>query len=1295
LVQPAQRPTSSGLRPHPDLVLPSVLAAFLTAGAVACSDVRTDPAESGRVHPLDAESSNDEPDAASPFDDASHPPDEPGGSDASDPLDVPPSSDPTDGPPSGPDDPSEDAASSDADTPDVSVGMRRVDISPTPLFNDSVARCTATLEGGSAPVVYVWTRAATGEILGDGPLLALQTLELAPEDVLTCRADALLEAGERLRGEANASIANRSPRILSFTLHPTPARVGDTVTCDVDAIDPDGDRLTTTYRWSHGGDGRTWVVTPATSVPADTIVCRGLVSDGRGGADEGQAGVLVENSPPIVHSARVLPSAPEVGAWVRCEGEAFDPDERGVVVTAEWLDGASGDAYQIQRSDRPGTTIGCMVLAEDPDGGSTRVAAVPATVQNSPPSLLRVEVTPSEARVGDSIHCTHEAEDPNGDELVVVVAWDNGLEGPVQVLEPASSDPGDRRTCTVRVTDPHGASATRSSDGHVAVGNTPPTPLAVEVRPAEAQAGQPLTCHVVVPSTDPDGGHVTYTHVWERDGAWHTTLRDAGTRSEIPGDQVTPLSTWTCTVTASDGFEEDDVTSFAAARVGPARDGAEGWTDLARLVVWRDASGQMLPDGADGAPIELGLGPGPRPGETAENTPPRTQSRLLYVASDGDDRAAASVYGRGYYLPGDPEIGPDPTEPLGPIVAYATPSAAEARLRRPNLLSSEGTDDRYRSAWADRRDTLGHGWNGYPDWLLLRRGDRFDALDWESRPGHHGPPWRGRSAAEPMVITAWGPPWQARPILGRTLRVPGWSKHLVIASLDLADGLAWGSVGGGAFRSELWGENVWIEDVYAGRITPGRSFGATNAGYWDGVTVRRSVIVDSFDPTGHTQGIFIGNHVSLSAASDPTAAGGFVRPVDRWTFEECVFDRNGYKEDPADPTRWTASVVSTLGVGPHPPGEGIQPWRTYFDRNVYVGTGDGVNHAVTVMRGNLLSRGGGGGSVQQRQGGVSERNVFLWNEDAGYVSSGAGGWVLDNVILHDDHLLPPGGWGVGIGSWISDGEQVRGYRIEGNIVAHMHRALNTNEGASLHAQGGSGLGTLVIRENVVYRPSGGRGIRIADDAWLQAEVAGNEIAVGLDRGGRGGGEAIGGVTSNQEGRAYQIGEADVGGNLYWAPSSTAFGGSSFLAWRAIRESLDESSVWVEDFAEFCQLAGWVDPERDIVSYVQSVDSTFVPQDDVTVDAGVPAHRRRANAPLVWQVLRDNPAWPRAMSEAQARQTARRYHAFVHFIARARANRRGDWDPHYTALALHAYIREGFGKDARGGPYTSEYPAALR
>jgi hypothetical protein len=133
---------------------------------------------------------------------------------------------------------------------------------------------------------------------------------------------------------------------------------------------------------------------------------------------------------------------------------------------------------------------------------------------------------------------------------------------------------------------------------------------------------------------------------------------------------------------------------------------------------------------------------------------------------------------------------------------------------------------------------------------------------------------------------------------------------------------------------------------------------------------------------------------------------------------------------------------------------------------------------------------------------------------------------------------------------------------------------------------------------------------------------------------------------------------------------------TFSQWQAAGYDADGS--FTADFAAFKSAAGWTAPERDIVSYMQSVDPTYVVNEDVYVDeeSTVTQDVRQK----VWEVLSDPAkAGNLAMSTDRAKQVARRYHAFITFIQRAKENRKGAWDTRWTAEAVNNYIREGFGK----------------
>ncbi|MBM4107044.1 MAG: hypothetical protein FJ257_12335, partial [Phycisphaerae bacterium] len=663
-------------------------------------------------------------------------------------------------------------------------------------------------------------------------------------------------------------------------------------------------------------------------------------------------------------------------------------------------------------------------------------------------------------------------------------------------------------------------------------------------------------------------------------------------------------------------------------------------------------------------------------------------SRLIYVdAVNGDDAAASAVNGgKGYYLPSHAAIGADPFNPVGPITAYKTVIAAMKKVR---LSGCTGED-------ANGFPVYGQDWLlsvhlGHPDWLLFRRGRTYDVTlehpwgtgDFGVYLGrqHHG--WRnggtvmfpavgmlrGRSASEPAVVGAWGPPSDARPILTTTatpyaLTINGGGKHLRYLSLDVSKSLAW-SYWSGEYNYPDDSGDVLVEDVLA------RSFGGTGAArFVNGVTIRRSQCIDSFNPSGHNQGLFVSGESN------------------KVVLEECIFDRNGYKENPNLPQTWTSRVVSSGSPGELAPGTGVQPTRTYFDRNLYASSYDSL-----VVRGCIFSREGGGGNVQMRAGGVAERNLFVFCAIAVGIGHPQASRTLfkssllrSNAVLHDDCFLPPGGWGAGLGlGGLENNVSV----ADDNVIAHFHRS--SNGGGAIVAQGNGAyqaeparkLGRAVVKDNAAYfsQPSNPYGLGVvsglAEYGVLDADMTGNEVSAGLLNNA---GDAPKPASWTFSGNRYQF------NSTFPSPFRWGFYGEilqhgtagDLAGWKAQGYDTDLGAVDT-DFAAFKASVGWTAPERDIVSYMQSVDPTYVVNEDVYVDDGA-SGPKQATRQKVWQVMATGiPGGYSALPEAQAKLAARRYHAFITFIQRARENRKGAWDPRWTADAVNDYIRQGFGK----------------
>jgi len=87
----------------------------------------------------------------------------------------------------------------------------------------------------------------------------------------------------------------------------------------------------------------------------------------------------------------------------------------------------------------------------------------------------------------------------------------------------------------------------------ITVSNTAPGAPVVAITPADAMAGEDLTCAVTTAATDADGDALTYAFAWDVDGVDFTSATDAATSSVVDGADVGGEEVWTCEVVAGDG----------------------------------------------------------------------------------------------------------------------------------------------------------------------------------------------------------------------------------------------------------------------------------------------------------------------------------------------------------------------------------------------------------------------------------------------------------------------------------------------------------------------------------------------------------------------------------------------------------------------------------------------------------------------------------------------------------------------------------------------------------------------
>jgi len=315
--------------------------------------------------------------------------------------------------------------------------------------------------------------------------------------------------------------------------------------------------------------------------------------------------------------------------------------------------------------------------------------------------------------------------------------------------------------------------------------------------------------------------------------------------------------------------------------------------------------------------------------------------------------------------------------------------------------------------------------NGYPDWLLLKRGDVFD-----SRIGQ----WvtSGRSNTERQLISSYGSSTQ-RPLL-RTGTQDGISTlfsgssparidHVAIVGLEFWAHTYTGTGNPSGVAWLIQSDDTVIEDCLIRGYEIDVMF-TDYGGRKSNIQVRRNVLVDAFSTTG------------------TVGHGLYVSGCDTVLIEENVIDHNG----------WNPSIP------------GATP--SMFRHGVYIQSGGGTCTGVT-LRGNIISNSASHG-VHLRPGGVAEDNLFVQNSIALSLGGGnepdPGGVNViakGNVILDgkDIDAANPRGWGI-------DLSNIASAQVSYNIVAnqtqgHFPVPLSMGAGAL-----GFGVHNTVVEHNI-------------------------------------------------------------------------------------------------------------------------------------------------------------------------------------------------------------------------------------
>ena len=323
---------------------------------------------------------------------------------------------------------------------------------------------------------------------------------------------------------------------------------------------------------------------------------------------------------------------------------------------------------------------------------------------------------------------------------------------------------------------------------------------------------------------------------------------------------------------------------------------------------------------------------------------------------------------------------------------------------------------------------LAHARDGYPDWVLLKRGDEWRVSEIIRARA-------GRSIYERSVITSYGPS-QERPLVNTTasngfriwidtdfVAIVGISLYAKHRDPDSDEFAGWGAVGNpsgiyayqpeGTTKRYILLENNEINFFGTGIVMTGK-------GSLEDVVVRRNIIRNSYSETSHSQGIYAARASVL--------------------LEENIFDHNGwYKQQIGDAN------------------EKEEGQATMFNHNTYFSES---NH--TISQNNIFLR---SSSIHQKWAASSPTDVdtdqimahdILISDNVfvgGEIGVSAGGnvdhntgprWrdmtVRDNILLAIGRDQPTNrtlGWNIDATDW-------DGGLICGNYILHNDNPLVTN-----------------------------------------------------------------------------------------------------------------------------------------------------------------------------------------------------------------------------------------------------------
>jgi hypothetical protein len=300
------------------------------------------------------------------------------------------------------------------DSPD-DLSVIRVEISPTPLFNDAIATCgphpDEVLEPG-ATLTYAWSFGPEQEPFSDE-----QTVDLSPHSLIpgmTVGCGLTVTNGRTTRtGHATSFIADRPPVLQDVAIFPVDPTTIDTLVPSYTVNDPDGTETFVSVNWVIRREGESPNSVASTQLPSvftrkhDEVDLVVTVPYDPAAPLVQTATTTIQNTPPTAATLSMSREDPRVTEWLECMvvDPSYDPDGDVVAYTFTWT--LDGEPFTASAEETLTSSLHPSVLAA---GQRWRCEVTPNDGEvNGPISAVEVEIpyrwvtVPGGGAVGENI----------------------------------------------------------------------------------------------------------------------------------------------------------------------------------------------------------------------------------------------------------------------------------------------------------------------------------------------------------------------------------------------------------------------------------------------------------------------------------------------------------------------------------------------------------------------------------------------------------------------------------------------------------------------------------------------------------------------------------------------------------------------------------------------------------------------------------------------------------------------------------------------------------------------------